>query len=76
MVDTLGGRMHVRGDEAASATPHGQLLLFAEFLAAAGVFERWASICPLVCRSGNAPDKRDLPDTLMLGLPAGYRRCA
>ncbi|MFT7724419.1 MAG: hypothetical protein QM788_16580 [Roseateles sp.] len=37
VVDTLGGRMHVRWDEAASATPHGQLAFFAQFLAATGV---------------------------------------
>ena len=27
VVDTLGGRMHVRWDEGAVATPHGQLLI-------------------------------------------------
>jgi hypothetical protein len=41
-IDTLGGRMHVRWDAQAAATPHGQLVFFAEFLAATGVFERWA----------------------------------
>jgi len=34
VVDTLGGRMHVRWDEQAAATPHGQLVFFAEFLGA------------------------------------------
>jgi hypothetical protein len=29
VVDTLGGRMRVRWDEQAQATPHGQLVLFA-----------------------------------------------
>ena len=47
VVDTLGGRMHVRWDSGAAATPHGQLVFFAEFLAASGVFERWVSACPL-----------------------------
>ncbi|MBC7732193.1 MAG: hypothetical protein H7306_09870 [Bacteriovorax sp.] len=46
-VDTLGGRMHVGWDAGATATPHGQLVFFAEFLAATGVFERWVSACPL-----------------------------
>ncbi|MDH3461277.1 MAG: hypothetical protein OEM00_09955, partial [Burkholderiaceae bacterium] len=41
VVDTMGGRMHVRWDETAQATPHGQLVYFAEFLATAGVFDRW-----------------------------------
>jgi Transposase DDE domain group 1 len=76
VVDTLGGRMHVRWDDAAAATPHGQLVFFAEFLAATGVFERWVSGCPLEYRSGNAPDKRDVLGTLMLGLLAGHRRYA
>ncbi len=34
VVDTLGGCMHVRWDEHAAATPHGQMVFFAEFLAA------------------------------------------
>ena len=76
VVDTLGGRMHVRWDREAAATPHGQLVFFAEFLAAAGVFERWVSTCPLEYRSGNAPAKRDVLGTLMLGLLAGHRRYA
>ena len=76
VVDTLGGRMHVRWDKASAATPHGQLAFFAEFLATTGVFERWVSSCPLAYRSGNAPDKRDVLGTLMLGLLAGHRRYA
>ena len=76
VVDTLGGRMHVRWDRGAAATPHGQLVFFAEFLAATGVFERWVSECPLAYRSGNAPDKRDVLGTPMLGLLAGHRRYA
>jgi hypothetical protein len=76
VVDTLGGRMHVRWDEGAAATPHGQLVYFAEFLATTGVFERWVAQCPLTYRSGNAPDRRDVLGTLMLGLLAGHRRYA
>ena len=76
VVDTLGGRMHVRWDEGAAATAHGQLVFFAEFLAATGVFERWVSQCPLEYRSGNAPDKRDVLGTLMMGMLAGHRRYA
>ena len=74
VVDTLGGRMHVRWDRGAAATPHGQLVFFTEFLATTGVFECWVSECPLSYRSGNAPDKRDVLGTLMLGLLAGHRR--
>ena len=45
VVDTLGGRMHVRWDMSAAATPDGQYVFFAEFLAATGMFERWVSAC-------------------------------
>lgn len=76
IVDTLGGRMQVRWDEGAAATPHGQLVFFAQFLAVTGLFDRWVSQCPLAYRSGNAPDKRDVLGTLMLGLLAEHRRYA
>ncbi|MFN9571714.1 MAG: hypothetical protein ACK58C_06525 [Betaproteobacteria bacterium] len=76
VVDTLGGRMHLRWDDVVAATPHGQWVSFAEFLATTGVFDRWVSGCPLEYRSGNAPDKREVLGTLMLGLLAGHRRCA
>lgn len=68
--------MHVRWDERAAATPHGQLVFFAEFLAATGVFERWVSACPLEYRSGNASTKRDVLGTLVLAMLAGHRRYA
>ncbi|WP_171017878.1 hypothetical protein [Ramlibacter sp. 2FC] len=29
VADTMGGRMHVRWDETAQATPHGQIVFFA-----------------------------------------------
>jgi hypothetical protein len=32
---TMGGRMHVRWDDTAQATPHGQIVFFAEILATA-----------------------------------------
>jgi hypothetical protein len=75
-IDTLGGRMHVRWDAQAAATPHGQLVFFAEFLAATGVFDRCVKECPLEYASNNAPPKRDVLGTLMLGLLAGHRRYA
>jgi hypothetical protein len=72
----LGGRMHLRWDDGAAATPHRQWVFFAEFLATTGVFERGVSGCPLEYRSGNAPDKREVLGTLMLRLLAGHRRYA
>ena len=76
VAQTMGGRMHVRWDEAAQATPHGQLVFFAEFLATAGVFERWVEGCPLSYSSPNASSKRDVLGTLMQGILAGSRRYA
>ena len=72
-VDTLGGRMHVGWDAGAATASHGQLDFFAEFLVAAGVFERQVSACALACRSGNAPNERDGLGTLMLGWMVHHR---
>ena len=76
VIDTMGGRMHVRWDETAQATPHGQIVFFAEFLATAGVFDRWVQSCPLHYSSPNASSSRDVLGTLMLGILAGSKRYA
>jgi hypothetical protein len=76
VVDTMGGRMHVRWDETAHATPHGQIVFFAEFLATAGVFDRWVMDCPLRYSGPNASRPRDVLGTLMLGILAGSKRYA
>lgn len=76
VVDTMGGRVHVRWDQTAQATPHGQIVFFAEFLAAAGVFERWVQACPLHYSSPNASRPREVLGTLMLGILAGSKRYA
>jgi len=75
-VDTLGGRMHERWDEGAQATPNGQLVFFAEFLATAGIFERWVEDCPLAYTSPNAPSKQDVLGILLLAILAGHKRYA
>jgi hypothetical protein len=76
VADTMGGRMHVRWDESAQATSHGQIVFFAEFLATAGVFDRWVEACPLQYSSPNASRPRDVLGTLMLGILAGSKRYA
>ena len=76
VVDTMGGRMHVRWDQTAHATPHGQIVFFAEFLATAGVFDHWVQACPLHYASPNASRPRDVLGTLMLGILAGSKRYA
>ena len=76
MVDTMGARMHMRWDDMAQATPHGQIVFFAEFLASAGVFDRRVQACPLQYSSPNASRPRDVLGALMLGILAGAKRYA
>lgn len=76
VVETMGGRIHVQWDQSAQATPHGQLVFFAEFLNVAGVFDDWVDACPLSYTSGNASDKRDVLGTVLLGILAGNKRYA
>ena len=48
MVDTMGGRMHVRWDDSAQATPHGQIAFFAELFVTAtavGTLGQHATSC-------------------------------
>jgi hypothetical protein len=75
-VDTPGGRIHIRWDHEASATPNAQLAFFAEFLATAGVYESWVESCPLSYTSGNAFHKRDVLGTWFLSILAGHHRYA
>ena len=71
-----GGRIHIRWDHEASATPNAQLAFFAEFLATTGVYESWVNSCPLRYTSGNAPHKRDVLGTWFLSILAGHHRYA
>ena len=48
VVDTTGGRIHLRWDESAQATPHGQIAFFAEFLATARDREDMADVAGYV----------------------------
>jgi len=75
-VETPGGRIRIRWDNQASATPNAQLAFFAEFLATTGVYESWLNSCPLSYTSGNAPHKRDVLGTWFLSVLAGHHRYA
>jgi len=75
-VETPGGRIYIRWDNEARATPNAQLAFFAEFLATAGVYESWVNSCPLTYSSGNAPHKRDVLGTWFLSILAGHHRYA
>ncbi len=75
-VDTPGGRIQVKWDHSANASPNAQLVFFAEFLAATGLYEQWVDICPLTYASPNAPTKRDVLGTWLLAILAGHNRYA
>ena len=75
-VETPGGRIHIRWDHEASASPNAQLAFFAEFLATTGVYESWVSSCPLTYSSGIASHKQDVLGTWLLSILAGHHRYA
>jgi hypothetical protein len=75
-VETPGGRIHIRWDHQASATPHAQLAFFAEFLSTTGVYDSWVNSCPLHYESGNAPGKREVLGSWLLSILSGYNRYA
>ena len=55
IVDTPGGRVFVKWDLEASATPGVQLTFFTEFLQTTGLWDGWVSSCPIRYTSPNAP---------------------
>jgi len=75
-VETFGGRVHVEWDSQAPVTMLGQLPFFIEYLQVSGLFDPFVADCPLVYRSPNAPDKRDILGTVLLSILAGHRRYA
>lgn len=76
IADTYAGRVHVEWDPAAAVTPLGQLPFFAEFLKQSGLFDAWVADSPLRMTSPNAPKKRDVLGTTLLGVLAGCWRYA
>jgi hypothetical protein len=75
-VATPGGRMHVKWDSKSNATAMGQVVFFAEFLEATGLFDRWVAQCPLHYTSPNAPKVRDVLGTWLLSILDGQHRYA
>ncbi len=65
--DTFGGHVHVERDTKAAVTPLGQSSFFFNFLKVGGVFDSWVEECPLHDISNNAPDKRAVLATSLLG---------
>jgi hypothetical protein len=75
-LDTAGGRVQVRWDHQAAATPFGQMAFFIEFLTLTGLLDRWIEECPLSYSSPNGSSKRDILGTWLLSILAGHRRYA
>lgn len=75
-VDTFGGRVQVRWEVGAPATPFGQLAFFIEFLRTGGLYEEWREDAPLHYASGNAPQVADVLGTWFLSALAGHQRYA
>jgi len=77
-VETPGGRIHIRWDHEAIATPNAQLAFFAEFLSTGGVYESWIDRCPLryANSSGGDQHKRDALGTWFLSILSGHHRYA
>jgi len=75
-VDTVGRRFHVEWDPHAPVTPLGQLVFFAQFLAAGGLYSDWVNRCPLRYASPNAPKIADVLGTWVLATLGGAWRYA
>jgi len=75
-IDTPGGRFQMRFDETTPVSAPGSLVFFAQFIEAGGRFEALCREAPLRYTSNNAPDRREVLATLVLGILAGGRRFA
>jgi len=76
VIETEGGRYQVQWDDSAPATPYGQLVFFAQFLKAGGLFSRLCAGAPFAFQSHNAPQIADVLGTLVLSVLAGHSRYA
>ena len=76
MIETDGGRYQVQWDDSAPATPYGQLVFFAQFLKAGGLFSRLCAGAPFAFKSNNASQIVDVLGTLVLSILAGHSRYA
>jgi hypothetical protein len=74
VVDTYGGTIPVRWDEAAAVTPLGQMVFFIKFLKTAGLWDAFVKARPLCWKSHNAPGKANVLGTILLSVLAGHRR--
>jgi hypothetical protein len=75
-VETMHGRIQVKWDTSASATPFGQMAFFIEFLKLTGLYERWIEGCPLRYAGPNGSPTADILGTWFLSILSGHRRYA
>jgi Transposase DDE domain group 1 len=75
-VDTPGGRFYAEWDRQEPVTKEGQLIFFAQFLKASGLWERLLADCPLAYHGNRGSSPRDVIGTLMLSVLAGHWRYA
>jgi hypothetical protein len=75
-VETPGGRIQVRWDGKAGATPFGQMAFFIEFLKLTGLYEHWLESAPLSYTGPNRSKTRDILGTLFLSALSGHKRYA
>lgn len=75
-LDTFAGPVKVEWDRSSALTPLGQIAFFAEFLKVSGRFDAAVDDCPLVYKSPNAPEVRDVVGTWALSSLAGHKRYA
>jgi hypothetical protein len=82
LVDSFTGPAHVEWNREAAFSLLGRLPFFIDFLKTAGLFDAFVADCPLHHTSTNAPKKRDVLGTAMLGILCraqavrAYRRVA
>lgn len=72
--ETMGGRVRLNWDERVEMSTNAHHVLFSEFLAVSGLFDRFVEEAPLVYTSNNAPAKRDVLGTAVLGIVDGAKR--
>ena len=72
--ETMGGRVRLNWDDRVEMSTNAHHVLFSEFLAVSGLFDRFVEESPLVYTSNIAPAKRDVLGTAVLGIVDGAKR--
>lgn len=76
LLQSGGERYEVQWDSGAKVTPMGSLVFFAQYLHTGGLMDRLCAETPLVYKSNNAPQERDVLGTIILSILNGQTRYA